>query len=252
MRVSVVRGGGFSGLIRTTTADMERLSPGDRQKLAVLVRRAGLFDPPTAPNPEEPEPDRFTYTVTVEDERQRRKIGFSERSLPEGVRNLISWVSTEQVSDRHAAAAEPRAVTVPLPICRRGPKPSPAVGATFSRRTAPSYQTPQVRIMEHGRVVEMHRDRKRQTASPQTGNSATTAIPTAVTRCASTGVTSQRVTSRQRARCPMLTSLRQAASGRSLVSPQGRPAGGRQTQSMTLSATSIRVRSVRERISSLR
>ena len=94
MRVSVVRGGGFSGLIRTTTADMERLSPGDRQKLAVLVRRAGLFDPPTAPNPEEPEPDRFTYTVTVEDERQKRKIGFSERSLPEGVRNLISWVST--------------------------------------------------------------------------------------------------------------------------------------------------------------
>jgi hypothetical protein len=104
VRVSVARGGGFGGLIRTTTADTERLSPGDRQKLAVLVRRAGLFDAPTAPNSEEPEPDRFTYTVTVEDEGQRRKIGFSERSLAEGVRNLISWVSTV---DGHEESIEP-------------------------------------------------------------------------------------------------------------------------------------------------
>jgi len=90
----VVRGGGFAGLIRTITADTERLSPGDRQKLAVLVRRAGLSDALTTPSPEEPEPDRFTYTVTVESQGQRRKIGFPERSLPEDVRNLISWVST--------------------------------------------------------------------------------------------------------------------------------------------------------------
>ena len=73
---------------------MDRLSPGDREKLPVLVRQAGLFDDPTAPNSEEPEPDRFTYTVMVEDEGRRREVTFSERSLPEEVRNLISWVST--------------------------------------------------------------------------------------------------------------------------------------------------------------
>jgi len=94
VRVSVVRGGGFGGLIRTTTADSERLSPEDRQTLAVLVRQAGLFDTAKAPKPEEPEPDRFTFMVTVEDEGERRKIGFSERSLPGSVRSLISWVST--------------------------------------------------------------------------------------------------------------------------------------------------------------
>ena len=104
MRVSVVRGGGFGGLVRTTTADTERLSPGDRQQLAMLVRQAGLFDAPTAPSPEEPEPDRFTYAVTVEDDGQRRKIGYSEQSLPEGVRNLISWVSTV---DGHEESIEP-------------------------------------------------------------------------------------------------------------------------------------------------
>jgi hypothetical protein len=93
VRVSVVRGGGFGGLIRTTTADAKRLSPGDRQELAVLVRQAGLSGAPATPDSAEPEPDRFSYLVTVQDEGQERKIGFSERSLPEGVRNLISWIA---------------------------------------------------------------------------------------------------------------------------------------------------------------
>lgn len=94
VRVSVARGGGFGGLVRTTTADMESLSPSDRQEMLALVRQARLFDDPTPPDTGAPEPDRFTYTVTVEDEGHRREARFSERSLPEEVQNLISWVST--------------------------------------------------------------------------------------------------------------------------------------------------------------
>ena len=94
MRVSVIRGGGFGGLVRTTAADTERLSPGDRDKLTALVRQAGLLGAPAAPGSAEPEPDRFTYAVTVEDGGQRHEASFSERSLPEAVRNLISWVAT--------------------------------------------------------------------------------------------------------------------------------------------------------------
>lgn len=94
MRVSVTRGGGFGGLVRTTTADMAWLSPGDRQEMAALVRQAGLYGDATPPDTGEPEPDRFTYTVTVEDEGHRREARFSEQSLPPAVRNLISWVST--------------------------------------------------------------------------------------------------------------------------------------------------------------
>jgi hypothetical protein len=104
MRVSVVRGGGFGGLIRTTTADTDRLSPRDRQELAVLVRQAGLSSAPVAPSPEEAEPDRFTYAVTVEDEGHRRRAWFSERSLPGEVRKLISWVG--EVSG-HQESVEP-------------------------------------------------------------------------------------------------------------------------------------------------
>lgn len=92
MRVSVVRGGGFAGLVRTTTADTDQLSPRDREKLALLVRQAGLLEAPPVASAEEPEPDRFTYAVTVQDQGQERKARFSERSLPGEVRNLISWV----------------------------------------------------------------------------------------------------------------------------------------------------------------
>jgi len=94
VRVSVIRGGGFGGLVRTTAADTEQLAPADRDKLAALVTQAGLLDAPAAPARREPEPDRFTYAVTVEDEGQRHEARFPERSLPEPVRNLISWVGT--------------------------------------------------------------------------------------------------------------------------------------------------------------
>lgn len=92
MRVSVVRGGGFGGLVRTTTADTDHLSPQDREELAALVRQAGLLETGSATSAEEPEPDRFTYAVTVQDQGQEHQARFSERSLPGEVRNLISWV----------------------------------------------------------------------------------------------------------------------------------------------------------------
>lgn len=94
VRVSVVRGGGFGGLVQSSTADTECLSPRDRRKLAALVEQAGLCDAPAAPEPGEPGPDRFTYAVTVEDKGSTRRATYSERSLPGEVRNLISWVSS--------------------------------------------------------------------------------------------------------------------------------------------------------------
>ena len=104
MRVSVTRGGGFGGLVRTTTADTAWLSPGDRQEMQTLVGRSGLEDGRPAPEAGTPEPDRFTYTVTVEDQGHRHVATFPEQSLPGEVRDLISWVSRV---DGHKDTVEP-------------------------------------------------------------------------------------------------------------------------------------------------
>jgi hypothetical protein len=105
VRVSVVRGGGFGGLVRTTTADTDHLSPQDGEELVALVRQAGLLEAPPAASAGEPEPDRFTYAVTVQDQGQEHKARFSERSLPGEVRNLISWVGG--VSGHEESIASP-------------------------------------------------------------------------------------------------------------------------------------------------
>jgi hypothetical protein len=101
VRVSVSRGGGFGGLVRTSTADTDRLSARDGRQLTALVKRAGLAggpaparEAPPEPGPKEPGPDRFIYAVIVEDQGQTRQARFSERSLPAEVRNLISWVGS--------------------------------------------------------------------------------------------------------------------------------------------------------------
>ncbi len=107
----MTRGGGFGGLVRTTTADTAWLSPGDRREMQTLVRRAGLQDDQPAPETGEPEPDRFTYMVTVEDQGHRRVATFPEQSLPEQVRDLISWVGSV---DGHQDRVEPPGGARPL------------------------------------------------------------------------------------------------------------------------------------------
>jgi hypothetical protein len=121
----VTRGGGFGGLVRTTTADSAWLSPGDRQEMQALVRRAGLRDDRPAAEPGNPGPDRFTYTVTVEDQGQRHAATFPEQSLPAEVRDLISWVSRV---DGHRDRVEPPGGIRPLSPAVSRPGAGPGDG----------------------------------------------------------------------------------------------------------------------------
>jgi len=88
----VTRSGGFAGITRTTTADTNRLAPGDQRQLVALVRQAGLAGTGPSQSAASPQPDRFSYTVTVDDQGQKLSADFSEQSLPEAVQTLISWV----------------------------------------------------------------------------------------------------------------------------------------------------------------
>jgi hypothetical protein len=90
----VTRGGGIAGLVQTTTADVAWLSPRDGQEMQALVSQAGLLGDPPASATGKPAPDQFNYTVTVEDDGRQHVARFSDQSMPEPVRNLITWVST--------------------------------------------------------------------------------------------------------------------------------------------------------------
>ena len=94
MRVSVVRGGGLAGLVQTTTADSQTLAPGDAETLRQKVDEAGFFDLPAEGGGPSAGPDRFAYAVTVEDDDRAHTVRRGEPDLPDGVRDLVDWVSS--------------------------------------------------------------------------------------------------------------------------------------------------------------
>jgi hypothetical protein len=94
VKVSIVRGGGLAGLVTTTAVEEGALSPEDASELRAKVEEAGVFDLPPKLTGRPNQADRFNYALTVEDHDRRHTVLMSEDALPEGVRDLISWVST--------------------------------------------------------------------------------------------------------------------------------------------------------------
>jgi hypothetical protein len=94
MKVSIVRGGGLAGLVKTTAVDADALSPEDAKRLRDEVEAAGIFDLPRELPSSGAQKDRFSYAVTVEDAGRKHTVQASEEALPEGVRSLVSWLGT--------------------------------------------------------------------------------------------------------------------------------------------------------------
>lgn len=93
LKVSVVRGGGLTGLVITTSVDSAALSREDADTLRTRVDGAALADlPPTTSRPGQP--DAESYRITVEDNGQRNTIVLTERDVSPPVRSLISWVES--------------------------------------------------------------------------------------------------------------------------------------------------------------
>lgn len=103
MKVSVVRGGGVSGLVTVTTVDSQALSPEDAKTLAGMVQEANASDGPDETVGSAATPDEFQLAVTIEDGARRRTVSAAEHDLPGALRSLVAWVSsapgrTEEVS----------------------------------------------------------------------------------------------------------------------------------------------------------
>jgi hypothetical protein len=93
VKVSVVRGGGVSGLVTVTTVDSQTLSPDDAKALARMVEEADAFGGPDVTAAHGVGPDEFQVSVTLEDADRRRTVTAAERDLPGRLRSLVDWVS---------------------------------------------------------------------------------------------------------------------------------------------------------------
>jgi hypothetical protein len=92
MKVSIVRGGGIAGLVTKTAVDADSLSPDQAEQLRAKVEQAGVFELPDELTTDSPQADRFSYEVTIQDEDRERTVRASEQALPDGVRDLVSYV----------------------------------------------------------------------------------------------------------------------------------------------------------------
>jgi hypothetical protein len=105
MKMSIVRGGGFGGLVTVTTADTASLAPEDARTLRAKVEQTGLFDLPEHMSGPPSQPHPCTYAVTVEDQGRTHIVRVSEEDVPESLSSLISWVSS--LKGRESASSPP-------------------------------------------------------------------------------------------------------------------------------------------------
>ena len=97
MKLSIVRGGGFSGLVITKTVSSDSLSPEDAETLRKKIDEADLFHGPTnLGGDQEKCPDSYGYLIELEDEGREHTVVFNEENLTGPVRSLISWVDSLQ------------------------------------------------------------------------------------------------------------------------------------------------------------
>ena len=94
VKVSVVRGGGVSGLVTVTTVDSQTLSAEDAKTLARMVEEADAFGEPVVTATHAAGPDEFQVSVTLEDGARRRTVTATEDALPSKLRSLVAWVSS--------------------------------------------------------------------------------------------------------------------------------------------------------------
>jgi len=93
MRLSVRRGGGFSGMVSRTELDGAALAETDAVALAAEIERAGLRTLSDAKGART-WPDSLLYDISLTDDSQEFRYRCGEESLPEGVRRLLAWVDS--------------------------------------------------------------------------------------------------------------------------------------------------------------
>jgi len=105
MKLSVVRGGGLSGIVTRTELATGALPPETERALRARLTQSGLLDLRESASSPDPTPDAFQYEITVEDAGMTRRVRLSEDEMPDPVRSFISWL--ESVPEREERVEAP-------------------------------------------------------------------------------------------------------------------------------------------------
>jgi hypothetical protein len=109
MRVSIVRGGGLAGLVRTVSADSAALAEADAQALRARVDEAGLLQQAQGVTPASGAglPDATTSAVVVEEGGRRHTIPVDEAALSPALRALVDLVESVPGREERVEPAGP-------------------------------------------------------------------------------------------------------------------------------------------------
>ncbi len=84
----------MAGLVKTTTANSDLLSPEHAEMLQAKVEEAGLFAQPSELGAPAKGADRFSYKLIIEDQGRTHSVLLNEDDMPQELRALIDWVSS--------------------------------------------------------------------------------------------------------------------------------------------------------------
>jgi hypothetical protein len=94
VKITVERGGGLAGLVRTVSVDSASLSDEQARTLQERVDAVRLFELPGTLDAAGAQPDSFTYAVTLDDGMRRHRVLTSEAALTDELRDLIAWLES--------------------------------------------------------------------------------------------------------------------------------------------------------------
>ena len=95
MKIKLERKGGFTGIPRKFSFDLDHLEAADKERLQAAVEAADFFDLPhliPAPNTGV---DQFHYVITIHEGKRRHVVQTSEPDIPEALQALINEVLHE-------------------------------------------------------------------------------------------------------------------------------------------------------------
>ena len=105
LKLTIVRGGGLAGITRQTELASDMLPTDDAATLHDQVEGAEWLHEDAARDAPSGRPDEMSYEVSVEHEGRTTTRRFTEETLPEPLRLLITWVDSRP--ERRQSIAPP-------------------------------------------------------------------------------------------------------------------------------------------------